>query len=126
MSGPSQRSSERVRIVAQSTRLVVASDSCKRCKKSRRKGRLFQWRQLRALFRVGFECLGLVGRFPAEFRFIAAEMTVGGGLGVDGAQQVEHLNDAARAQVEVERATEMRRARPEAVGSMRTEAQDLK
>ncbi|OMP13799.1 hypothetical protein COLO4_00928, partial [Corchorus olitorius] len=44
---------------------------------------------------------GLVGALPREFRLFAAEVAVGGGLGVDRAQQVQHLHDAFRAQVEV-------------------------
>jgi hypothetical protein len=50
---------------------------------------------------VGPQCGSLVDRFPAEFRLVAAEVAVGGGLLVDRAQQVEHLHDALRAQVEV-------------------------
>ena len=44
---------------------------------------------------------GLVGLFPREFRFFATEVAVGGGLRVDRTAQVEHLDDAARTQVEV-------------------------
>jgi hypothetical protein len=38
--------------------------------------------------------LGLVGAFPGELGLLAAEVAVGGGLGVDRAQQVQHLDDA--------------------------------
>jgi hypothetical protein len=51
--------------------------------------------------RVRLQRFRLVGRFPGEFRFVTAEVAVGGGLAVDRAQQVEHLHDAFRAQVEV-------------------------
>jgi hypothetical protein len=37
---------------------------------------------------------GLVGAFPGELGLFAAEVAVGGGLGVDRAQQVQHLDDA--------------------------------
>jgi hypothetical protein len=43
---------------------------------------------------------GLPG-LPGELRLVAAEVAVGGGLAVDRAQQVERLDDALRAQVEV-------------------------
>src|SRR5258708_38614299 len=43
----------------------------------------------------------LVGRLPGELRLVAAEVAVGGGLLVDGTQQVEHLDDALGAEVEV-------------------------
>jgi hypothetical protein len=39
--------------------------------------------------------------FPGELGLFAAEVAVGGGLAVDGAQQVQHLDDALGAQVEV-------------------------
>ncbi len=45
-------------------------------------------------------CRGL-GRFPGELGLFAAEVPVGGGLLVDRAQQVEHLDDALRTQVEM-------------------------
>jgi hypothetical protein len=51
--------------------------------------------------RGGLQRGGLVGAFPGEFRLVAAEVAVGGGLLVDRAQQVEHLDDALGAQVEV-------------------------
>src|SRR3954465_13819013 len=53
------------------------------------------------LLRRLFECECFVGRFPREFRLLAAEVAVGGGLLVDRAQQVEHLDDALGPQVEV-------------------------
>jgi type VI secretion system secreted protein Hcp len=43
----------------------------------------------------------LVGSLPGELRLFAAEVAVGGGLLVDRTQQVEHLDDALRTQVEV-------------------------
>ena len=43
----------------------------------------------------------LVRTFPTELGFFAAEVAVGGGFAVDGAQQVEHLDDALGAQIEV-------------------------
>src|SRR6266849_1539357 len=43
----------------------------------------------------------LVGRLPGELRLVAAEVAVGGGFLVDGTQQIEHLDDALRAQVEM-------------------------
>ena len=45
--------------------------------------------------------LHLVRPLPRELRLLAAEVAVGGGLLVDRAQQVEHLDDALRAQVEM-------------------------
>ena len=51
--------------------------------------------------RVRLQYGGFVGGFPGEFWFVAAEVAVGGGFAVDGAQQVEGLDDAFRPQVEV-------------------------
>src|SRR5262245_2919926 len=51
--------------------------------------------------RLGRESLRPVGPLPRELRFVAAEMTVGGGLLVDRPQQVKHLDDALRPQIEV-------------------------
>jgi hypothetical protein len=48
-------------------------------------------------------CSRLVGDFPGELRLVAAEVAVARGAGVDRAQQVEHLDDALGAQVEVRR-----------------------
>src|SRR5688572_31882035 len=42
----------------------------------------------------------LVGLLPRELGLLAAEVAVGRGLLVDRAQQVEHLDDALRTQVE--------------------------
>ena len=42
-----------------------------------------------------------VGGFPGEFRLIAAKMAVGGRLLVNRAEQIEHVDDALRTQVEV-------------------------
>src|SRR5574344_2287942 len=42
-----------------------------------------------------------VGALPGEFGLFAAEVAVGGGFGVNGAQQIEHLDDAFGAQVKV-------------------------
>src|SRR5688572_5094575 len=50
---------------------------------------------------VGLERRCLVRRFPGEFRLVAPEVAVGRGLLVDRPQQVEHLDDALRPQVEV-------------------------
>jgi hypothetical protein len=47
------------------------------------------------------QCRCLVGGFPGELRLVAAKVAVGGGLAVDRPQQVERLDDAFRAQVEV-------------------------
>ena len=43
----------------------------------------------------------LVGVLPRQVDVGAAEVTVSSGLLVDGAAEVEHLDDAGRAQVEV-------------------------
>src|SRR5688572_4818073 len=43
----------------------------------------------------------LVRRFPRELRLVAAEVAVRGGLPVDRAQQVERVDDAFRAEVEM-------------------------
>ena len=42
-----------------------------------------------------------VGAFPGELGLFAAKVAIGGRLFVDGAQQVQHLDDALGAQVEV-------------------------
>src|SRR3989344_1877411 len=42
-----------------------------------------------------------IGLLPAEFGLFAAEVAVGCGLLIDRAQQVQHLDDALRAQVEM-------------------------
>jgi len=47
------------------------------------------------------QCLSLVSTFPTEFRLFAAKVTVSGGFFVDRAQQVQHFDDAAWAQVKV-------------------------
>src|SRR5215831_16256031 len=49
----------------------------------------------------GLEGLGLVGLLPRELGVLAAEVTVGGRLLVDGAQEVELLDERAGAAVEV-------------------------
>src|SRR5262245_18729395 len=43
----------------------------------------------------------LVGPFPAEVRQLAAEMSVPRRLAIDGAAQVQRLDDAARRQLEM-------------------------
>ena len=48
-----------------------------------------------------FQCGCFVGALPSKFRLLAAEVAVGGGFAVNRAQQVEHLDDAFRAQVEM-------------------------
>src|SRR5688572_8861492 len=48
-----------------------------------------------------FKSQSLVGGFPGELGLFAAEVAVGGGLLVDRTQQIEHLDDAFRPQVEV-------------------------
>src|SRR5438105_9267244 len=48
-----------------------------------------------------FKCERLVGCFPGELGLLAAEVAVGGGLLVDRAQEIEHLDDASRPQIEV-------------------------
>src|SRR5437588_11384037 len=47
------------------------------------------------------QCSRLIGGFPCEFRLFAAEMAVSGGFLIDRAQQIEHLHNALRAQVEM-------------------------
>src|SRR5690348_6898436 len=47
------------------------------------------------------ERFGLVGGFPGELGFVAAEVPVRGGLAVDRPQEVEHPDDALRPQVEM-------------------------
>src|SRR5512137_1477607 len=44
---------------------------------------------------------GLVGGLPGEVRLFAAEVAVSGGILVDRTQQVQHLDDALRAQIEM-------------------------
>src|SRR5207247_2421091 len=43
----------------------------------------------------------LVGGFPREVAVLAAEVAVRGGLLVNGTQEIQHLDDAARPQIEV-------------------------
>src|SRR6516162_12151 len=43
----------------------------------------------------------LVGGFPGKLGFIAAEVTVRGGLAVNRAAQVQRLNNSLRSQLEV-------------------------
>src|SRR6478672_1696745 len=47
------------------------------------------------------QCLHLVGRFPGEFRLVAAEVAVRRRLAIDRTQQVEHPDDPLRPQVEM-------------------------
>src|SRR6185503_21165788 len=49
----------------------------------------------------GLEGVGLVGLLPGELGLLAAEVTVGGGLLIDGAQEVELAHEGAGAAVEV-------------------------
>src|SRR5205823_14984157 len=49
----------------------------------------------------GAEGVGLVGALPREVVVVAAEMAVGGGLGVDRAAEIEVTDDRGRPQVEV-------------------------
>src|ERR1051325_7268354 len=51
--------------------------------------------------RVAAQRLGLVGPLPGKLGLVAAEVTIGGCLPVDGPAQVEGLDDAARRQLEV-------------------------
>ena len=44
---------------------------------------------------------GFVGFFPSELGLFAAEVTVSRCLGVNRAQQIQHLNDAFRTQIKV-------------------------
>src|SRR5439155_18184635 len=46
------------------------------------------------------ELVGPVGALPGEIGLGAAEVAVGGGLRVDGAEQVERVDDSPRPQVE--------------------------
>ena len=55
---------------------------------------------------------GLIGTFPGEFRLLAAEVAVGGGLLVDRPREVEHLAQAVRRQIEI--AAYQRRSVPRA------------
>src|SRR6202034_503611 len=52
-------------------------------------------------FEFGGESAGLVGALPGELRFLAAEMTVGGGFLIDRPRQIEHFAQAIRRQVEM-------------------------
>src|SRR5580692_3796791 len=47
------------------------------------------------------ECGGLVRGFPREFRLFTTEVAVSSGLLVDRTQQIEHLDDALRTQIEM-------------------------
>src|SRR5688572_26840055 len=80
----------------------LARASCKSWGRSR----LPTWSARNGGFIRGLLCgllqrKGLVGRFPGEFGLFAAEVAVGGGLLVHRTQQIEHLDDALRPQVEV-------------------------
>src|ERR1700678_2455220 len=64
----------------------------------------FEWlRLLGGGYQAGLLGQGgcLVGCFPGEVRFGAAEVAVGGGLAVDGAAEVEALDDSFWSQGEV-------------------------
>src|SRR5450631_3147675 len=50
---------------------------------------------------VCFQNRGLVCRFPSKVRFFATKVAVSSGVLVDRTQQVKHLHDALRTQVEV-------------------------
>src|SRR5882757_2914896 len=84
-----------------SPRLARARTSCN----SFGRRRLPTWSARKGAFieRLGglLERQGFVGSFPGEFGLLAAEVAVGRGLLVDRAQEVEHLDDALRPQVEV-------------------------
>src|SRR5256884_8588639 len=56
---------------------------------------------MKGLLRRLFQREHLVGGFPGELGLFATEVAIGGGLLVDRAQQVEHLDDALRPQIEV-------------------------
>src|SRR5438105_1521209 len=56
---------------------------------------------LRLLAGVLFQDLGFVGPLPGELRFVPPEMPIGGGLLVDGAPEVQVIDDPARRQGEV-------------------------
>ena len=47
------------------------------------------------------KCRSFIGSFPSEFWLLTTKVAVSRCLGVDGTQQVEHLNDALGAQVKV-------------------------
>ena len=49
----------------------------------------------------GAQLCGFVGALPGELGLFAAKVAVGGGFAVDGALQIEHLDNAFRAQVEM-------------------------
>jgi len=51
--------------------------------------------------RSRFQCGRAVGALPGEVGLVAAKVAISGGLAVDRAQQVEHLDDAFGAQVKV-------------------------
>ena len=51
------------------------------------------------------ECCGAIGALPGELRLGAAEMPVGRGLLVDRADQVQHLAQPVRCEIEVGCAT---------------------
>src|SRR5256885_16526665 len=73
---------------------------------SRGRSRLPTWSArnggfMKGLLRRLFQREHLVGGFPGELGLFATEVAVGGGLLVDRAQQVEHLDDALRPQIEV-------------------------
>ena len=85
---------------------IFSHPCCFVCIKKPAQGRLFYWLHVSCSAGlldagVGGERLGFVCGFPGEFRFVAAEVAVGGGFLVDGAQQVKHLHDAFGTQVEV-------------------------
>jgi hypothetical protein len=45
--------------------------------------------------------LGPVGALPRKLRLVSPEVAIGGGLAVDGPEQIQHLDDALCTQVEV-------------------------
>src|ERR1700733_16309198 len=47
-------------------------------------------------FEFGGESAGLVGALPGEFRFLAAEMPIGGGFLIDRPRQIEHFAQPER------------------------------
>src|SRR5580658_10146791 len=61
-------------------------------------------------FEFGGESAGLVGALPGEFRFLTAEMPVGGGFLIDRPRQIEHFAQAERREIEV-RAHQLGQAR---------------
>ena len=46
-----------------------------------------------------FECVGSVSSFPGQVQIVAAEVPIGSQLAVDRAQQIQVVDDSARAQV---------------------------